>query len=73
MALPDDVLVLQKQVANFPTRTQVEALVSALGTDHTTLTAALNDAVADIALLLTEIQSLKDQIADIEVRLTALE
>lgn len=73
MAIQDEVDVLKKQVVHFLTAAQIRALVAALGTDHTTLTTLANQNAADIVTLLNAIQSLQDQVADHETRITALE
>ena len=73
MAIQDEVNTLKLQVAHFITRVQIEALIAALGTDHTTLTAAVNANAAEIAILMAEVQTLKDTAADHETRIIALE
>jgi len=73
MAITDDVATLKLQVANFITSAQITALIAALGTDHTALVTLVNQVVAENAILLQEIQSMKDSIADHETRIAALE
>lgn len=73
MSVETDVATIKKQIAHFLTSNQVQALVSALGSDHSTLQASLTSALATIAILQAEVQTLKDTIADHETRIAALE
>lgn len=73
MSVETDITTLQRQAAHFITRAQVEALISTLQTSNTTLTNLVNALTSDVAALKAEIQSLKDQAADHETRITALE
>lgn len=73
MSLETDVLTLQRQVVHFLTAAQINALISSLQTNNTTLTNLVNALTADVATLQAEVQSLKDQLADHETRITALE
>lgn len=73
MSLETDVLTLQRQVVHFLTAAQINALISSLQTNNTTLTNLVNALTADVTALQAEVQSLKDQLADHETRITALE
>lgn len=73
MSVETDVETLKKQVSYFLTRSQIETLVAALGSDHTTIISTLTTLAATLTLLQTEIQSLKDTIADHEARIAAIE
>lgn len=73
MSIENDVDILKRQVLNFLTRAQITALIAALGADHTTLEASVNDLVEENNTLKAEIQSLKDTLADHEARLVLLE
>lgn len=73
MAIQDEVDVLKKQVVHFLTAAQIRALIQTQGTNYSSLSTTVSSHEATINQLLAEIQSLKDEIADHETRLTALE
>jgi hypothetical protein len=73
MAIQDEVDTLKKQVVHFLTSVQIQALITALGTTHTTLTTNVAANTADILAILTTLQSIADQVEDHETRITALE